>query len=299
MMNDAYNSSYSIADLKLTLRCPKQLEITEGFKAFMEKQDGRNQYVVEFLRINSAEKMSGVLLAKNQDFSVFLNEDGRIVRCYHDHKRNDAAYAWTTFDKTKKKISVKYLPEGEQFFSDSGNAFFHIGWESILIQENRLILHASCVETPFGGVLFTGKSGVGKSTQADLWCKYQNARQINGDRPILYRKAESWYASGSPYAGSSGCYVNDKCRIRIIIALQQAAHCKLQKISGMDAFRTIFEGLTINNWDSEFVEKACDLTKDIIAKIPVYRLLCTPDKNAVEVLRKELEKGEMAWMQKK
>lgn len=89
-------------------------------------------------------------------------------------------------------------------FSETHNCFSHIGFEELLIGRDRLTLHASLVDSPYGGLLFSGVSGVGKSTQGDLWERFADASLINGDRPILRKTSDGWMASGSPYAGSSG-----------------------------------------------------------------------------------------------
>ena len=74
---------------------------------------------------------------------------------------------------------------------------------------NDLCMHA-LIETAYGGILFSGVSGAGKTTQAELWMQWEQARQINGDRPILVSKViREWLGCGSPYAGSSECYINE------------------------------------------------------------------------------------------
>ena len=146
------------------------------------------------------------------------------------------------------------------------------------------------MNTSFGGLLFSGPSGIGKSTQAGLWQTYRGAKQINGDRPILSKDHGKWLAWGSPYAGSSKCHVNENCSVSAVIILQQSETCSLQRLSLPEAFRAVWSGLTIYNWDKFFVEKAFDLTMDFIATVPVFRFGCTPDIFAVEYLERELRK---------
>lgn len=159
------------------------------------------------------------------------------------------------------------------------------------MHERRMMLHSACVDTPLGGLLFSGPSGIGKSTQADLWCRYAGGRLINGDRSILYRTDGGWKAYGSPYAGSSKCYVNESCRVRAILFLQQSSECRLRLMDTAEGFRRIFSCLTVNSWDSWFVSKACDFALEIAETMPVYEFSCTPSRNAVEMLRERLSSG--------
>ncbi len=185
---------------------------------------------------------------------------------------------------------MQYLEKGSHCVSELHNSFAHLCFEGILIHEHRLCLHAACVRTQWGGILFSGPSGIGKSTQADLWCKHRGAEQINGDRPILSKGNEEWLAWGSPYAGSSNCHVNESCPVRAIVMLRQAGSCSLRRLSAKEAFRAVWSGLTVPAWDATAVEAACDLALELSTTVPVYEFDCTPDVAAVEFLEQGLEK---------
>lgn len=185
------------------------------------------------------------------------------------------------------------MEQEKRFLNQSGNTFFHIGLEQIMVREQRLIFHAACIETIYGGILFTGPSGAGKSTQADLWIKHRNAFLINGDRPILSVDESGWKAWGSPYAGSSRCYVNKSCDIRAIVRVVQDSENKVVKLKGSNAFSTVFSGVTVNDWSREDVHMASELVIHLINSIPVYELHCTKSKEAIEILETVL-KGEMS-----
>lgn len=97
-------------------------------------------------------------------------------------------------------------------------------------------------------------------------------------------------AWGSPFAGSSRCHVNDCCPIAGIFLLAQEQACSLQALTPAQAFRGVWEGLTIHSYDPAFVEKASALAADLISRVPVYRFGCTPDASAVAFLEKTLGK---------
>ena len=105
-----------------------------------------------------------------------------------------------------------------------------------------MILHASFVSTRYGGLLFSGVSGIGKSTQADLWQRYEGAELLNGDRTVLRRMDGVWTAFGSPYAGSSNCFVNESRPVRAIVLLSQGSACSLRRLSPAAAFRGLYAG---------------------------------------------------------
>ena len=57
---------------------------------------------------------------------------------------------------------------------------------------------------------------MGKSTQADLWNKYEGCEIINGDRSAITKKDGVWNAYGLPFAGSSRIYKNVKNPIKCV-----------------------------------------------------------------------------------
>lgn len=140
--------------------------------------------------------------------------------------------------------------------------------------------------------MFSGPSGIGKSTQGRLWRTHRNAREINGDRAILWRKDAEWTAYGSPYAGSSECYVNASVPVRGIVMLEQAEDNRIRRLGRAEAFRRIFTELTVPVWDADCTQRACELAEQLAAEVPVYELACTPDIEAVELLAETLQKEE-------
>lgn len=229
-------------------------------------------------------------LFEERRYRVHPDGKGGFLRSFFDSPLDLTPYGVGEYDYDNGSIRIDYLAKGARFFTDMHNSFFHLGLESILLHRQRMCLHASFIQTELGGILFSGPSGVGKSTQAELWCKYRNARQINGDRPILSKAREGWLAWGSPYAGSSKCYVNASCPVAAVVMLRQAENCTLRRLTAGEAFRRIWSGLTMHSWDPYCVETACDLTLDLVGAVPVYELGCTPDEQAVACLEQGLRK---------
>lgn len=279
-----------IAGVTLCFYTEHLLQISEPFQPFLISAV-KNSWEIRFAPVASLPDFPNRTVYMHPEYVVCLENNHISVRCYLDKLDGGKPYAVSRIDPIARKVQIFYLPEKKKYFNEWSNSFFHIGWEQILVHEQRFVLHASCVQTPLGGILFSGVSGIGKSTQADLWCRYANGRLLNGDRPIIGRENNSWKAYGSPYAGSSKCYIKESCAIRAIVMLQQSSSCHIRKLNGSEAFRQIFSGTTVNSWDTEFVEQICNLETELINKIPVYELCCTPERDAVQLLWNTLERG--------
>lgn len=243
-----------------------------------------------FRQTDRLPEIPAQVIHEDHCYRVHPDGTGGYLRSFFDAPRDQMPYAVAYWEEQGALLQVLYLKKGVHCVSQMQNSFFHIGFESMLLRKDCLCIHAACVSTRLGGILFSGLSGIGKSTQAELWCKYRAARQINGDRPILSRKENGWLAWGSPYAGSSGCHINESCSVAAVVMLKQEKTCSLRRMTGAEAFRGIWSGLTLHTWDRSQVEKALDLAGMLLIEVPVYEFCCTPDEAAVDYLERELQK---------
>lgn len=278
----------SIAGITLQLQTEQTLELEEAFAPFLTEETTPDVRA-EFVQAERLPPIPERTLYRDTGRQI-CEENGRILRFFYSSPDAAEPYAAAFCCEDGKHIRVQYLKSGSGCVSQLGNSFFHLDLEDILIRHGRLCFHAACVETKLGGILFSGPSGIGKSTQAELWCRHRGARQINGDRPALSRTEAGWLAWGSPYAGSSGVHVNDSCPVTAIVMLRQAKQCTLRRLSSREAFRAVWTGLALHSWDRCFMETASGLAMDLIGAVPVFEFSCTPDETAVAYLEQGLRK---------
>lgn len=162
--------------------------------------------------------------------------------------------------------------------------------ESMVTQNSGVILHSAFIEFNGKAVLFTAPSGTGKSTQAELWKRYRETPLINGDQSIIQVRNDDIWACGLPYSGSSPVHENREFPLAAIVYLSQAKKNNVSKLRGAKAFRSVWEGCSINVWNEEDISAASKTVSDIVSRVPVLYLECTPDKSAVLVLENELKR---------
>ena len=284
-----YGCFLAVSGIVLQIESDQPLSVEEAFRPFLTEAWQPQLHAV----VICAEHLSHSLsreVRRGMAWRYGVDHSGVPVRLFYAAPESGEPYACAAWDREKMTVRVEYLPEESSRFSSLTDIFFYLEMEQILIRNNRLWPHASCVDTELGGILFSGVSGIGKSTQAELWCRCRNARQINGDRPILSRSETGWLAWGAPYAGSSRCYVNDCCNVAAIVMLRQEKECFLRRLGVAEAFREVWRGLPLYSWDRDFMERASSLTMDLVTEVPVYAFGCTPDEAAVRCLEQELRK---------
>ena len=164
--------------------------------------------------------------------------------------------------------------------------------EQVLNVFNAFILHSSFINWKGKGILFSAPSGTGKSTQADLWEKYEGAEIINGDKAGIRKIDGKWMAYGLPIAGTSGIYKNKKVEISHIIVLRQGKENKLTKLSPREAFVKLYSETLVHTWDKVFQENIINMITDVVKSVPIYLYECLPDKSAVVFLKSQIIKDQ-------
>lgn len=282
-----YRYSLAVAGVAIQMETEQPLAVTDQFRPFLTEACSAD-FRVRYRQVDALPAIPKTVIYEDQCYRVHPDGKGGYLRSFFYAPHVLTPYGVATSEGNA--LRVEYLESGRDSVSGMDGAFFHLGFEKLLIRKDRLCFHAACVQTSGGGLLFSGPSGIGKSTQADLWCRHRGAKQINGDRPILSRTETGWLAWGSPYAGSSRCHINESCPVSAVVMLRQAPRCALRRLGSEEAFRAVWSGLTMHSWDEVFVERACDLALELIDGVPVYEFACTPDEAAVDYLEGELRK---------
>lgn len=186
------------------------------------------------------------------------------------------------------RVDGYLYPAFRPYYTSVMQYFSLLGAEYLLYRQGIWMLHCAFVRLNGKAVLFTGPSGVGKSTQAQLWARYDGGEIINGDRAAIRCVDGVWTAYGLPYAGSSRIYRNECAEIGAVVVLGKAEENRVRRLGGGAAFGALYQQTTINPWDGAFQRDATDYLQRLISAVPVYRLDCTPDRQAVDCLKEEL-----------
>lgn len=159
----------------------------------------------------------------------------------------------------------------------------------ILAARGMLVLHSSYVLRAEGdAILFSGASGIGKSTQAELWREFAAARVINGDRSLV--DVDCGMAHGIFYSGTSGICENHSAPIRAIVLPEQRAENRVFVPANREAFMRLLNQCSYYPWDAESAALMTELVARLVGRVPIYRLDCRKDEGAVHALENELRR---------
>lgn len=276
---------YRIAGIRLRLELPCPLEEKPAFLPFRCHDDGKPDVTLTVTAVDDLTESDAPLLYETSDVHIRREACG-LVRYFMDHEVH-APYAMLQ-ELSPDHLHLFYGRRWQDRFRYPGNFFQRMGFENRLVQHGAFMLHASYIETPHGAILFTGPSGIGKSTQAALWEQHADAALVNGDRVALRCDDDTVTAWGLPYAGSSACYRNITLPVVAIVRLEQAPENALTRLSPLAAFHYLYEQSTVNVWDAYAVERATALIGAVCERVPVYHYACTKEADAVALLRAAL-----------
>ena len=280
-MKDYY---LTIAGLRIALHTPYEITISDNLRPFLCRSHDETDCRITLRSCPQLPGFSENGIWRGPEYYDYHRENRRVFHC---NAPQTAAFAMTQLLKNGD-VELCILPDYLSYFTGTTGIFNRIGMETLLLQHQSLLLHASLIKYKGKTLAFAGPSGVGKSTQANIWHKFLGADVINGDRAALRKEQDSWYAYGSPYAGTSGIYKNDYGPLAGIILLQQAGENCLRQLSDGEAFRCFYPELSVHHWDEGFVTKATDLCLQLLAETPVYLLECRPEESAALLVKKGL-----------
>lgn len=154
------------------------------------------------------------------------------------------------------------------------------------VQKKILYLHSSLVNYHKKGLMFLGPSGIGKTTQAELWNRYRDALIINGDVVFVQETKDAFLGWGTPWHGSSPYCENTSVPVSALIVLKQAEGNSIRELTGFEKVTAVSESVFYPCWLENGMEFCLETLDHLLTKIPVYELSCRPDEEAVVLTEK-------------
>lgn len=243
------------------------------------------QYNVSYCPIGRDAYMGGDKLFENNKRTIYKLQKKYFVLLRYSFLNSKEQSIITMFDVEEKRAEI-HIPKAVTELSYGLGIFMDcLDIDLVLLLFNRIIMHASVVKYHDRAILFSGPSGIGKSTQANLWKKYMNADILNGDRATIDISKDIIDVYGSPYAGSSKIYRNESAPLEAIVLLKQGKENSIRQLEGMELYRNMYPRFSFARWDDRLSDISMNIMEEIISRVPVYELTCLPDEGAVKLVR--------------
>jgi hypothetical protein len=207
----------------------------------------------------------------------------------------EASYALYQ-EKSENEIEVYFLEAIKQELNIDTIFISCLALEKHFAKRGAHILHSCFLHYKGQAILFSGPSGIGKSTHAHLWCQYiEDTHVVNGDRCLIYRNEEGEYVAGAwPVCGSSSICLTETYPLKAIVFMGQAPNNEVISVRPMQLFKQLSSQITINWWNKQQVSHTLDDLQQMLDKVNMCDYICNLTEEAPNKLYNELK--EKQWI---
>jgi len=155
-------------------------------------------------------------------------------------------------------------------------------FKHLIVRQEGCLFHASLVDIGGKGYVFTGHSGVGKSTISRLFVEKNIGRLLNDEIIGIKTHQNQYSAFGTPWTGESRIAVNDSVSLKGIFFLSHGSDNQIAEIRPKDALKRLLSLAAIPWYDKPSVTAALDFLGKLVVDIPMYDLRFKPDASVVD-----------------
>lgn len=198
-------------------------------------------------------------------------------------------------NRTFDRVTAYLLPKKDKGKVWTANDIIYDFLQVLLInyfaqRKEGIFTHSVGIKDLDGtGLLFTGKSGAGKSTTARLWHKHSKAMVLNDDRIIVRKHNNKFFIHGSPWHGEFSDYLASRiesAQLKKLFFIHHASKNITKRILEKKAFGLLYPALFPTFWDRECLESIVSFCQDLISNVACYSLGFVNDKRIIDFVRK-------------
>ena len=153
-----------------------------------------------------------------------------------------------------------------------------------MLERSILLFHGSAIAVGNRAVLFTAKSGTGKSTHTRLWREMlaDGCVMVNDDKPLLRIGVDHTEVCGTPWNGKHHLGVNCIVPLEAICVLERGERNEIMPLELKDVLPMLMQQ-SYRPEDRRKMLQVLQLLEKMAANVRFYRLRCNMDPEAAAV----------------
>jgi hypothetical protein len=258
-----------------------------GFQHFIEGPQQNADFQLQFHEGFRDIKLEKALYqAKNGTQLLWVihpYQDQRLFLVYHPET---GALQQQAFYHAASRSWKIYARKSEHYNEEVLNPLAYpmapLLWYVLSTEEPLLLVHASGIFDGQKGRLFSGFSGVGKSTLAGIW-ESNGAQVINDDRLLLKRNVDgTWQMFNTPMLYPDQ---NKSCVLNHVYFPFHNSSNTIEKLSGAKALATVLAYTIHHGYDAQHLLHHSHLAEQLVLDLSVAKLGVVPNKAIIQFIK--------------
>lgn len=276
----------SIAKQKICIACPEQI-FSKYFVPFCKNEndckDDIDMYIDVIIGAPHIHQ-NGLVLLRNKELIILEREDSFIL-VFPTLSHILEAHI------SKDGRSVHIYCSGmlgdemcEQLFLAIRPCFLYNAQ-----RHNMFAIHSASILYQDKAWLFSGYSGMGKSTHTSLWHDLFGVSYLNGDLNLVGINEDTPVVYGIPWCGTSDIFTTDTYPLGGIVLLGRSDTDHLSPLAPYEKTLQVMQRMISPSWTAPLMECNLNCAMVLTEQIPVFHLLCTKNPSAAIFMKEQID----------
>ncbi len=158
---------------------------------------------------------------------------------------------------------------------------------SILATKKVFLMHSAVIDYNGKGIAFLAHSGVGKTTHVKNWLVEfkDTVKIVNGDKPLIKREEDGFYAYGTPWAGKEHYNINTKTKLHAICFLERGIENSCKEVDATCVCEKMFSQVYLPDGEEQTV-CVMENMDGLLKSARIFKLQCNKESESAIICKR-------------